>query len=100
MSPWCGDLELRLSSYQIDGRGKRAVRAVIRYLGGEINRNAKGHAQDIQEPQERMSPQMPKNVPAKDAKILCFHVEFEFSSRFPRPQSEEVTAGVIRICGG
>ncbi len=67
------DFQLRLARNQIDARGERPIRAVIRNLRGQINRHAKRHAQDIQQPEQRMPPQITQNVPAEDTKISFGH---------------------------
>jgi hypothetical protein len=48
---------------------------VIGNLGREVHRHPQRHAQDIQEPEKRMPPQMAENVPPKNAKILCLHLD-------------------------
>ena len=101
------DLQFRLAGHHIDRRGKRAIRAVIGDLGREINRDAERHAQDIQGREQRMTPQVTKNVPAKNAKILRCHRDnledipisrqsrIEFVQREPTPlvRSRRIRAG-------
>jgi hypothetical protein len=69
------NLELCLPSDQIDARGKRAVRALVRDLRREINSDAERNAQDIEEPEERMAPQVTQHMPSKNAEVLVVHVE-------------------------
>jgi hypothetical protein len=66
-------LQLRLAGDQIHRRLESAICAVISNLRRQIYRHPERHAQNIQQPEERMPPQMAENVPAEDAKILRFH---------------------------
>jgi hypothetical protein len=51
-----GNFQLSLAGDQIHGRGERAIGALIGNLRREINRHPERHAQNIQQPQERMPP--------------------------------------------
>jgi hypothetical protein len=79
-------LQLRFARDQIDRRGKRAIRAVIRDLGREINRHTERDAQNIQEREERMTAQMAENVPNKNPRVLRGHVPFT-TNQIPRTTS-------------
>ena len=69
-------MQLRFARDEIDRRGERAIRAVISDLGCEVNCHSERDAQNIQEREQRMTLQMPENVPAKDSKVWRAHVQF------------------------
>jgi len=72
---WRSNLQFRLAGHHVDRGGKRAIRTVIGELGRKENCNAKPDAQNIQSGQQRMAAQVTNDVPAKNAKILSFHLE-------------------------
>ena len=70
------DLQLRLAGDQIHGGGERTVCTLIGNLRRQINSDAQRHAEDVEQSQERMPPQMPKDVPAENAQILRDHLDW------------------------
>ena len=68
-----GNFQLSFARDEIDARRESPIRTVISDLRREINRHAERHTQDIQEPEQRMPPQVPQHVPPENAKISCRH---------------------------
>src|SRR5437868_5304219 len=65
-----GNFQLRFSGDEIHARRERAVRALIRDLDREINRDAERNTQDVKQAEQRMTPQISQDVPSKNTKIL------------------------------
>jgi hypothetical protein len=73
------DFQLCFPRDQIDRGGECPIGAVVRNLGREINRHAQRDAQDVQEREKPMVPQVPENMPSEYAKILCSHFVVAFT---------------------
>ena len=79
-------MQLRFARDEIDRRGERTIRAVISDLSREVHCDAERDAQDIQEREERMTPQMPENVPGKNPRVLGGHLS-SLQTTFPVRQA-------------
>lgn len=93
------NLEFRFASNHVDRGSKCAIRAVIGDLSREINRHPERNAQNIQEREQRMMPQVTEHVRSENAKILCAHPvpQSALSRRFCEAPSSRPQPGKQQI---